>query len=321
MFKFKYLGDKPYFLRALILFCLFAGAAGICGILLGNEVNPLVPLLLFVGLGIWKLSDMADEKKAQEQGAVAPKRDEGQNAREKAAPANRTLIMNPDGTLDDATASQLAKDLGAAEVKVEAAADHTESKVSTPNVAGAPDFCPNLLTGQLVARFKKTHDENLKGEYLRRLQSIGFSEQEANMLFVFELMILKHDAIELLADDGYLQGNYFDLQHKLLGQEDSWYIEHQRFLCSEIVKIWDEAEWHYWNSHERESMPEDVWEEIHRISRYGGGRLFIDYLNMVAERSSVDLAKVQAYSAAEQQLIFAYKWNVGKNERHPYPLK
>lgn len=189
----------------------------------------------------------------------------------------------------------------------------------TPNVIGAPDFCPSLMTGQLVARYKKTHDEDYQAEYERRLRSLGFTNQEAEQLFVFELMILKHDAIERLASPDYLASNCFDLQHPLLMQDESWYVDHQHFLCSEITKIWDEAEWHYWNSHERKSLPDEVWGEIHRLSRYGGGKLLVDYLTMLSEKSGVDMAKIQAYSAAEQQLIFAYKWNRGQREQHPYP--
>lgn len=47
------------------------------------------------------------------------------------------------------------------------------------------------MSGQLVARYKKTHEEAYKNEYCRRLKYIGFTEEEAENLFLFELMILK----------------------------------------------------------------------------------------------------------------------------------
>ena len=176
---------------------------------------------------------------------------------------------------------------------------------------------PELMTGQLVARFKKTHDQAYHDEYRRRLMFLGFEEHEAESLFMLELMILKHDYVEPLASDDYLKGFIFDLQHVVVPQDKDYYILHQTFLVSQIVKIWDEAEWHYWNSHERD-LPEDVWAEIYAISRYGGGELFIGYLKMVSEKSHVSMAKVQKYSMAEQNLIFKYKWNASANEKHPY---
>ena len=176
---------------------------------------------------------------------------------------------------------------------------------------------PELMTGQLIARFKQTHDQAYRDEYQRRLMFVGFEEAEAESLFMFELMILKHDSIEPLASDGYLKSFVFDLQHVALPQENEYYFLHQTFLVSQIVKIWDEAEWHYWNSHERD-LPEDVWAEIHAISRYGGAALFIGYLKMVSEKSHVPMAKVQKYSKAEQDMIFKYKWNASANEKHPY---
>ena len=173
------------------------------------------------------------------------------------------------------------------------------------------------MTGQLIARFKQTHDQAYRDEYQRRLMFVGFEEAEAESLFMFELMILKHDSIEPLASDGYLKSFVFDLQHVVLPEENEYYFLHQTFLVSQIVKIWDEAEWHYWNSHERD-LPEDVWAEIHAISRYGGAALFIGYLKMVSEKSHVPMAKVQKYSKAEQDMIFKYKWNASANEKHPY---
>lgn len=185
-----------------------------------------------------------------------------------------------------------------------------------PEVPGTAAY-PELMTGQLVARFKQTHDQSYHDEYRRRLQFVGFEENEAESLFMFELMILKNDSIEPLASDDYLRSFIFDLQHVAVPHEKEYYVLHQTFLVSQIVKIWDEAEWHYWNSHERD-LPDDVWEEIYTISRYGGGELFIKYLKMVAEKSHVPMSKVQKYSMAEQDMIFKYKWNVKANEKHPY---
>lgn len=175
-----------------------------------------------------------------------------------------------------------------------------------------------LMSGQLVAKYKKTHDSAYSDEYERRLRYIGFTEPEAKNMFMFELMILKHDHIEVLADDGYLNAGYFNLKNRLLREPAEYYIEHQRFLCSEIVKIWDEAEWLYFRIRNRTDIPEDVFKEIYEITRYGGGDLFVGYIRMIAEKAHTDLPKVQKYAASEQNLLFKYKWNREKNEKHPY---
>lgn len=104
------------------------------------------------------------------------------------------------------------------------------------------DTFDQLMTGQLVALYRKAHDKNYLNEYLRRLKSIGFSEEEANNLFMFESMILKYEHREPLCDKNYLKKCYFNLKTPILNETNDYYIQHQYFLCSEITKIWDEAE-------------------------------------------------------------------------------
>jgi len=179
--------------------------------------------------------------------------------------------------------------------------------------------CANLMTGQLVARYKKTHEEAYKNEYCRRLRDIGFTENEAENLFMFELMILKSDHINTLCDQGYIMINCFNMQTELLPQSKNYYIEHQMFLCSEIVKIWDEAEWRYTHlKNNSESVKDEVFEELFRLSRYGGGELFVEYLQMMAEKSHTDISKIQAYAKAEQEILFRLKWKGEQNELHLY---
>ena len=174
-----------------------------------------------------------------------------------------------------------------------------------------------LMTGQLVALFKETKEQAYQQEYLRRLQHIGFTPEEAMNFFMYESLILKHDSLELLCRKDYLGANYFNLKTVLLPREKKDYIDHQSFLCSEITKIWDEAEWHYRSSHEKD-LSAPVWQEIYKLTRYGGGELFIEYLQSMAEHTKTDFAKVQKYSMAEQGMLFKYKWNAKAGEKHPY---
>ncbi|MGM9522182.1 MAG: hypothetical protein ACI3VB_06875 [Oscillospiraceae bacterium] len=179
------------------------------------------------------------------------------------------------------------------------------------------EISPDLMTGQLVAFFKKTWQEAYRKEYLRRLEFIGFSSTEATNMFMYESMILKQTSIERLCRPDYVRAWYFNLKNVLLTEGKDYYISHQAFLCSEITKIWDEAEWHYYNSHEKD-LPDPVWKEIFQISRYGGGELFMEYLASMAEHTKMDISKLQQYSMAEQGLLFKYKWNPQAGEKHPY---
>ncbi|MGN0461797.1 MAG: hypothetical protein ACI4HZ_05070 [Ruminococcus sp.] len=175
----------------------------------------------------------------------------------------------------------------------------------------------SLMTGQLVAFYKTTHNTDYSDEYERRLQHIGFTVPESKSLFMLELMMLKHDHIPILTDENYLINNYFDLKTPLLPMENSYYVEHQVFLVSEITKIWDEAEW-VWSSLKGREMPKDVVNEIFMLTRYGGGELIVETLKSISEHSHVDIAKIQKYSVSEQDMMFKYKWNKNANEKHPY---
>lgn len=174
-----------------------------------------------------------------------------------------------------------------------------------------------LMTGQLVALYKTTHNKDYANEYERRLKHIGFTESETKNLFMFELMTLKHDHVQMLIDRNYLADNYFNLKNCMLPQENLYYIEHQIFSVSEITKIWDEAEC-IWSYRKNEEMPNDVASEIFEITRYGGGELFVETLKSISQHSNIDFSKIQKYSLCEQDLLFKYKWNKSGNEKHPF---
>lgn len=174
-----------------------------------------------------------------------------------------------------------------------------------------------LMTGQLVAFYKTTHENKYSNEYERRLKHIGFTENEAKNLFMLELMMLKYDSISILTDKKYLTNNYFDLKTVKFPMEASYYAEHQTFLVSEVTKIWDEAEY-IWANYRNSEMPKEVLAEIFQISRYGGGELLIKTIEGISKSSSISKDKILKYSNKEQDLIFKYKWNKEANESHPY---
>lgn len=198
--------------------------------------------------------------------------------------------------------------------KAEGAASSPDPSTSADDERSA---YAKYMTGQLIALYKQTHLPEYQTEYMTRLKIIGFSKEEATRLFFLELMIIKHFSIPKLAADDYLNSAYFDLQNVRFPESNEYYISHQTFTVSEIVKIWDEAEWHYHYSHEKE-LPEPVWQEIAAISRYGGGELYLGYIRMIAEHSQLPEDKIHRYAYAEQGLLYKYKWYPQKNEPHPY---
>lgn len=174
-----------------------------------------------------------------------------------------------------------------------------------------------FMCAQLIVFYKMERDKKYMDEYIRRLVHIGFTKGEAFNLFTNESMNMKHDSIALLQNPDYITAFYFDLQHKLLAFDNAYYIEHRMFTVSEITKIWDEAEWHYHNSHETD-MPEDVWHEIYMLTRYGSGELFVKTLTGIAKSANISEEKIQNYARHEQDMLFKYKWNKAGNEPHPY---
>lgn len=174
----------------------------------------------------------------------------------------------------------------------------------------------DVMSGSLVAQYKMTHDDDYKEEYIRRLTELGFEEEQAQNLFLFELMILKYDHISDLVSGRYIFNSVIDPTKDPLPESDSWYVEHQWFLLSELVKIWDEAEFVWVNSKD-ELANEDVRNRVYSLTRYGGGELFSSYVQMMAEKTGIDEKLIHAYARAEQDLLFIYKWN-SKDITHPY---
>ncbi len=172
------------------------------------------------------------------------------------------------------------------------------------------------MSGSLVALYKETHDSKYDEEYRRRLRKIGYSDQEAANMFMFELMILKHDNQANLIDSQYIYRPMLDYRSMPLHEEDSWYVEHQMFLMSEIVKLWDEAEY-VWTHSNKYLEDEEIRKRVYSLTRYGGAKLFLSYLRMISEKAHTDIKLVQAYARAEQDLLYVYRWKQG-NVKYPY---
>lgn len=194
-----------------------------------------------------------------------------------------------------------------------------DEAVAETNVTDPETVAEDLnsrMSGSLVALYKETHDSKYNEEYRRRLRKIGYSDEEAANMFMFELMILKHDNQTNLIDSQYIYRPMLDYRSMPLHEKDSWYVEHQMFLMSEIVKLWDEAEY-VWTNSNKYLEDEEIRKRVYSLTRYGGAKLFLSYLRMISEKAHTDIKLVQAYARAEQDLLYIYRWKQG-NVKYPY---
>ena len=77
---------------------------------------------------------------------------------------------------------------------------------------------------------------------------------------------------------------------------------------SELCKLIDEAEWHFWNSHERE-LPDGVWEEICAWRLKGPGAAFaIRYFEMIEQVTGIPGESIAKLSSEQRKHLNQYKW-------------
>ena len=178
------------------------------------------------------------------------------------------------------------------------------------------ELCRAMMSGTLVAKYKQSRDKDYSKEYVRRLVSIGFTEAEANNLFMFELMIHKSIRADRLADSYFIFKDILSPDLKELTASDEWYVEHQLFTISELVKIWDEAEY-MWQTNRESLKDEALRNRVYSLTRYGGANLFISYLEMVSEKAHTDMELLKKYAKAEQDLLYLYHYRE-PDVKHPY---
>lgn len=169
-----------------------------------------------------------------------------------------------------------------------------------------------LMTSQLAALYLKEQDETCHRRYIERLTEIGFTEADADKMFAFECDVIRRFNKQYLLDPEFTMSWFFGLEHPFFIQypqtkED---ILRERFLTvSELCKIIDEAEWHFWNSHERE-LPEGVWGEICEWRLKGVGGTFASrYCEMIEETTGIGTASIAMLVALQGEYLNHCKWD------------
>lgn len=173
----------------------------------------------------------------------------------------------------------------------------------------------SLMTSQLVALSLYASSKNESAEYhdqyIARLNQIGINHSEAEKLFAFERDVIKKFNKQFLTDPNFTKNWFFNLQEKSFQsypQEKEDILKEHFFTMSELCKVIDEAEWHVWNSHDK-NLSEGIWEEIWgwRIKR-AGGEFAVKYLDMIVEVAGVSEESVDLFGGSQGRHLSKYKW-------------
>lgn len=167
------------------------------------------------------------------------------------------------------------------------------------------------MTSQLPALYLQENHMVYRDDYIRRLESIGFEKRDAEKMFDFESEIIRKHGKQYLLNPAFTKLWFFGLKQPFFQQypkmkED---ILKERYLTvSELCKIIDEAEWHFWNSHEKE-LSDDVWREICEWRLKGPGAEFaIRYFEMIEEATGIPEESIAKLSSEQGKHLSRYKW-------------
>ena len=169
-----------------------------------------------------------------------------------------------------------------------------------------------LLTSQLAALWLKTHDQNYREEFLRRISLCGVEAEKAERFLAFECGIISAcPRPELLRQD-FVSLPLLNLREPFLKDSFDYYQTHFEYPLSYIVKLSDEGEWHFWYSHEKD-LPDKVWEEIFMLSDKNMA-LFRPYAMNLIDNMGWTFQNVNRFSFFEQKILDVYRWKKASPE-------
>lgn len=200
----------------------------------------------------------------------------------------------------------------------------TSSAPKPPQNAAAPapktqdDPLDRLMTSQLVALYRKHINEKSSDKYLKnylsRLEGLGIGKDEAFRLFEFEKAVVEKFNKPYLLDPNFTENRLFTLTDKFFGsypQEKSDILKERFLTISEICKLVDEADWHFYNSHES-AASDEVWHEICEWRLRGaGGEFAIEYFGMIAEVSGVSEKSIALLTNEQGRHLNKFRWSTG----------
>ena len=176
---------------------------------------------------------------------------------------------------------------------------------------GKDDNFGKLMTSQFPALYLKEKNQEYRNGYITRLKKLGFNKGDANKMFDFECDVIRRHNKQFLNHPEFTGLWFFGLVRPFFQQypqtkEDL--LKEKFFTMSEICKIVDEAEWHFWNSHERPVL-DGVWQEIVDWRLNGpGGEFATTYFSMIERETGIPSSCIAKLCAEQGEHLNRYKW-------------
>lgn len=168
-----------------------------------------------------------------------------------------------------------------------------------------------LMTSQFPALYLSENDQKYRNLYLSKLMSIGFTKKNAEKMFDFECDIIRRHGKRYLQHPQFTELWFFGLGQPFFLQypktkEDI--LKEKYLTMSEFCKIVDEAEWHFWNSHEK-NLSDEVWAEIYDWHLKGPGMEFAStYFEMIEKETGIPSENIASLCALQGEHLSRYKW-------------
>lgn len=190
----------------------------------------------------------------------------------------------------------------------------TEKKVHSASAVSniqPPIPTEKLMTSQFPALYLKDNNQAYRDIYIRQLKKIGFNQKNAEKMFEFECDIIRRHGKQYLQHPQFTELWFFGLRQPFFLQypktkEDI--LKEKYLTMSEICKIVDEAEWHFWNSHEK-NLSDEVWAEIYAWHLKGPGAEFATtYFEMIEKETGIPSENISALCGLQGEHLSRYKW-------------
>ncbi len=191
-------------------------------------------------------------------------------------------------------------------LKSKAPSAQTKGEKSREDVSGT------WMTSQLPALYLHDQKDSYRDAYISKLCSLDIKNEDAQKLFQFECSVIRRFEKPYLRDPQFTNKWIFGLKQPLFrvypGTKAA-ILKEKNLTISELCKIIDEAEWHFWNSHEK-NLPDAVWAEICAWRLKGPGAEFaISYFEMIAKETGVPMDSLAKLSAEQGTHLSRYKWH------------
>lgn len=168
-----------------------------------------------------------------------------------------------------------------------------------------------LMTSQLAALYLSDRNITYRDVYMNKLSKIGVPMSDAQKLFQFDCDVIKRFGKAYLTDPDFTKAWFFGLKQphfQLYPKTQPDILKERSLVFSELLKLADEAEWHFWNSHERD-VSDEVWAEIYAWRLGGKGQEFaMSYFEMMSKELGVSMDSLAALSNEQGSHLSRYKW-------------